>query len=209
MQNEEMEKAKKKNGLIILILGIVTVLIALIGATFAYFSAVITKTNGDQSVTISTLQIDGLIYTAGNIINLENAVPGAHDSTTFKIENPNASVNMTYSLRLVVLKNEFTNEDGDGQLLIKISGGALSDTKTLDLTDGSVFANATEVETIPDSNYLEIVSNASILADSTDNYTLSVEFVNFPDSAQNTNQGKSFAAYIEVHEAIAIIEAAP
>ena len=64
------EKDNRNNKIILLILGIITVLIALIGATFAYFTSVIRYNNAPQSVTLSTIEVEGLVYTATDTLSL-------------------------------------------------------------------------------------------------------------------------------------------
>lgn len=179
-----------KNKMILLILGVATVLVALIGATFAYFTAVINNVNGDQSVVVTTATVQGVTYTASEPLVLLDAIPGDHAETTFSISNPNASASAEYGLELVIDANNFENTEGDNQLVVTISGGQIVGSKTIDCTDSSTLAKE-----------IEIVSDVTLGPSDTDEYTVRVDFYE-TQSIQNTNQTKDFAAHIEVTETI-------
>lgn len=189
MEKENRTEDNGKNKIVLLILGVATVLVALIGATFAYFTSVINKVNGNQSVVLTTQTVQGVTYTASDPLSLVNVIPGASKETTFTIANPNASASAKYSLDFVPDADDFSIEEGTGQLLVTISGGQVTGSKVFDFTDG---ANATRQS---------IVSGVTIGAGTSDVYTVKVEFVE-TQSVQDTNQTKSFAGHIEVTQSI-------
>ena len=112
------------NTVLLTVIGVATLLVALVGATFAYFTATITN-RSTQSVSLSTATPVGLIY-EGHSLQLLNAVPGEetldpnnHNSSgsgLFTVTNPRQSqdktvtntVDQTYDLSLVVTGNNFT-----------------------------------------------------------------------------------------------------
>lgn len=195
------EKDNRNNKIILLILGIITVLIALIGATFAYFTSVIRYNNAPQSVTLSTIEVEGLVYTASDTLSLTKALPNNDniDTQTFTVYNPNAAAVVTYSLYLKTDLNEFTiteydgDEDGEpeeyaDQLILTITGGQ-SGTVVLDLTDGTDTADKT------------IVENVRLSGKATDEYTATIKFaeINIP---QDNNQGCTYVGHIDVVQKI-------
>ena len=104
------EKEKNNKQVMLLIIGVATLLVALIGATFAYFTALINRPNGEQSVAVTTTTVQGVVYTASDPISLENALPGDHAESTFTIYNPNESAVAQYTLVFYPVSNSFTNE---------------------------------------------------------------------------------------------------
>ena len=190
MENRDLDREDtNKNKIVLFILGVATVLVALIGATFAYFTSVISKPNGDQSVLVTTTTVEGVTYTASDPLVLIDAIPGDFAETTFTISNPNASASVQYGLKFVPDIDDFSNEEGDNQLVVTITGGQIMENKKLDYTDGE---NATEQT---------IIEDVSLEASETDEYTVRVDFYE-TQSVQDTNQAKNFAGHIEVTQSI-------
>ena len=193
--NNVEEKDNNRNKAMVLIIGIATLLIALIGATFAYFTAVVEKTNGDQSVMITTTEIQGITYTASDPIKIENAVPGAFATATFTVTNPNTTATASYTLEFVTDSNTFTvspTDAGDsninGQLVLTVSGGQLVGNATHDYTNG-------------DTSKWTVASNVELAAGITDEYNVRLDFIEASKN-QNANQGKNFVGHFEVTQSI-------
>lgn len=193
--NNVEEKDNNRNKAMILIIGIATLLIALIGATFAYFTAVVDKTNGDQSVLITTAEIQGITYTASDPIKIENAVPGAFATATFTVTNPNATATASYTLEFVTDSNTFNvnpTDAGDqnitGQLVLTVSGGLLVGNLTHDYTNGDTakWTVASNTELGPTENHI---------------YNVRLDFIEASKN-QNANQGKNFVGHFEVTQSI-------
>lgn len=195
INNPRMESAtreqRRRRKLLLAILVTLTLLIALVGATFAYFAIEVNNIKGNQSLIMTTAEVEGVTYQASNTIALKNAIPGASASTQFTITNPNTEAVVRYGLKFVGDINEFNNVDGEGQLLVTITGGNLSEPVVLDFTNGAVTKEGkinTDVELAPNES---------------DNYTLKLEFVE-KNVSQNSNISKNFAGHIEVTQTIAI-----
>lgn len=124
------------NTILLTVIGVATLLVALVGATFAYFSASITN-NQQESILLSTATPVGLKY-LGATLNLDNIVPGDKTDGTFTVENPATAtgqdgtqvankVQQTYDLDIVIDNNTLTTaykanngrveEAGDAALL--------------------------------------------------------------------------------------------
>ena len=101
----------KRNTLLLTVIAVATLLVAVIGATFAYFTATI----GDTE-TASTVEVTGATLTVGyagnssqiNVTSTE-PVPNAIGTKSFTVTGNNSTTNMSmpYTLYLVVTKNEF------------------------------------------------------------------------------------------------------
>ena len=192
MEKDTVKEERKNNKVVLLILGVATVLVALVGATFAYFTATV-NAEKTQSVTVTTAKIEGVIYTASDPISLLNVIPGASAHATFTIKNPNASATALYSMDLITDANNFVTDDGENQLIVTVTGGKITGSKTFDMTDGS--------NTAPRN----IVTKVQLGAGLTDEYTINIEFVNFPDKAQDTNQDKTYVGHIDVTQTVETI----
>lgn len=204
---KEEENEKKKNRAILLIIGIATVLIALIGATFAYFTAQINNVNGDQSVMVTTATVEGVIYTSTDPIVLNHAMPGDKDTGTFTIENPNTTAKAIYNITFVPDFDNFvvdptdptdTDQDMYGQLILTVEGPGILGQFRHDYTNG---AQATEQPVALD---VEIPANS--MGDAAHVYTATIEFVEI-DKNQNANKSNdersvSFFGHFEVTQKV-------
>lgn len=196
------------NTVLLTVIGVATLLVALVGATFAYFSATITN-DANQSVIISTAKPVGLEYVSSKAISIENAVPGATGEGTFTVTNPStSSVAQTYDLDLVIETNEFTTalhehntaEDAEqlkDQLELTVSATGGTNTPTLltnkiNLTDGAAVTSP-----------IKLVDNQRIEIGETQNYTVNLNFKNL-DISQDSNQGKNFRAHIDISDPVSV-----
>ena len=121
-EERKVEKKEKKdnNTTVLTIIAIATLLIALVGATFSYFTAQADNTK-NQSVTITAGKATQLTYSTKNQIALTNAKPKDSDTGEFIVKNGDANNNYTYDLDLVIVSNTFNNLDGNGQLMLSFS----------------------------------------------------------------------------------------
>ncbi len=188
-ERQEEEKSKKK--LVILILSITTILVALIGGSFAYLTAVVKTPKGRESIILGTTTIEGVTYKASDNLTLIDALPGDSTNAIVTITNPNATARVRYTLKVVADVNDFSNEDGNGQLLVKAKRGDM-DEIVLDFTDKS----------IPEQ-YL--VTNVELAPNESNTYNMSLEFKELGIN-QDKNQTKNFAAHIEITQSIVVNE---
>ena len=184
-----MENGKSGNTVLLTVLGVATLLVALVGATFAYFSATVSNEDA-QSVSVTTATPVALIYKhQGGALTMTNALPGNSESATFLVRNPDgtnaeldkagaSSVAQQYDLHLWIDANAFTtekgandNEDGDRtqQLLVKVTASS------------SVSGNTVAVPTLND------VTNAKVVNGSNVKYTYDVTST----PVTNVSEGKA------------------
>ena len=220
-----MESRGNGNTVLLTVVGVATLLVALVGATFAYFSASISNKDAQQ-VSVMTVSPASLVYASQGAISLTAAQPSDSGNSTFTVANTTeGAVKQQYSLRFMIDLNSFrkehvkdTTDENDkveantaqpNQLLLTITNSAaksafdatngivtaVENGVKFDFTDGASAAKATT--SVP------FVVNQTINAGTTDTYAANLQFVNL-ETNQNENVGKSFAGHIEIYNAKAI-----
>ena len=200
---EKKEEKKDNNTTVLTIIAIATLLIALVGATFAFFTAQANNDN-NQSVTITTAAPVALEYERDHDIAITDARPGAKGSSTFTVTNPEFSTDgvtpnnttYTYNLDLITMVDSFVVDNtitgGANQLILKVTESATSTPKigsnglTFNLTDGA---------NVPTSQV--VVADQMIAPRETQTYTASLEFVEL-ESNQDSNASKSYAGHFDI-----------
>lgn len=131
----------KGNMVLLTVIAVATLLVAVIGATFAYFSATING-NGSETpieVTSGTLSIE---YDGDSKINLQSVPSNVGDTIFTKSFNVTGVVtgsnNLNYVAALVITNNTFN----DGELKYTITSTNVSD-------NGTTFTSTTEPINIP------------------------------------------------------------
>ena len=180
-----MENNNKRQTIFLSVVGIATLLVAIIGATFAWFSAQVTGNDTASSVIVQTATL-GINYTNGNEIKLLNAIPGANQQKTFTISaDENANTNQSYKIKWDIVDFDFADKSD----LVYTLTGTGNDA-------GGTLVNVASKTEVPTSS--AAIDGTGILAPTeTHTYTLYVEFKE-TGSDQNSNQGKKFAGKIQV-----------
>lgn len=196
----KMDDQTRGNTILMTVIGVATLLVALVGATFAYFSATVSNAS-NQSVSITTATPAALEYKQTKALTLTNAKPG--DKVTdgsFTVTNPAGNaVTYTYDLNVMVDDNTFSAATSANQLLLSYtvaSSGANVPTlanfgTATDVTDGTT--------TFKVGTSTPLVSDQKIAPGETHTFTGTLEFVNL-NVSQNENQGKSFVAHIDADD---------
>lgn len=214
-----MKENNKTNTLLLTVIAVATLMVAVIGATFAYFTA---STTGGESA--STVQVSaGLLkidYADGSEnLQLDRTLTETdiEPQTTpiitkkFTITGTNTTeAKMPYTISLVVQNNTFrvNNNDGlhSGDAGYNSSSnpriGGISYTLTATNTDnnGTVANNVT--------NRTDIAYGASTVSlgsgkfatgtNKKHSYELNIYFYNEAEINQDVNKNKSFAAYVKI-----------
>lgn len=195
----------KNNTVMLTIIGIATLLIAVVGATFAYFSAQVSGLDKQQedvikSATVGTTFIGGAEVTAANIYPKEEAWGTKVFSIT---SNSSTGVTTSYNISLVI----DANDSPDGVTPNKtFESGALSYT----LTGTESGASTAGTLASSDGAITELSAGKSILLGTatingnagktvTQEYTLNFFFKD-TGKDQNANQGAQFKAHIVISD---------
>ena len=207
------ELKNQKRSIVLSIVGVITLMAVIVGATYAYFQAQGGGV-GSTDVNIQTATTDNLSFQVGNGINIsasqENfaqGMPNKSGSTTasaiLTANNATNTATRNYYIYLDITENDFeyTTDDEQAELLLKVTSptGEVTTINGLDaqVTSGSVtgfdITTSTGLITIAD-NY-EIIASPS----KTDDWMIEIILVNL-DSDQNENTGKTFSANIIIQE---------
>jgi len=169
----------KKKPSINLIASII-VMITVIGFSAAYYIAQLSK-SGDNANAIMLTKTLGLRFTDGPEFNLNGALPGQKTIKTFSVQNT-GNVTSSYNLAFVDVVNELTRKS---DLVYTIS------------STNNGYSNNTE-QNVPDSNYT-FASNITIPANTTQTYTLIVEYKNVSIN-QNVDMNKNVSFKININD---------
>ena len=151
-------------------------ILGLLGYTYAYFSATVTKNNQTQTV-IKTQKLT-LTFNGTSEITADDMIPGDSYTKTFTVENT-STVKTFYNIYMEGITNEF-NED-----LVYV----LSD------ETGTVVAETSLPVTNAGKTYL--IENIEIEPGVTKEYTLKIEY-KYLDTPQNDYQGSEFSATVGI-----------
>ena len=155
--------------------------------TYAYFSLTVSGNDVAETINVSTTKI-GLIYTDGNEIKTNGIEPNWTTTKTITVENT-GNEEAYYALGWQKLYNEVQKDE----LVIRstcTSTGATGG--TCDNTDNVVIPQTSEVTAETNKVIYPYKENVKILPGEKHTYTVTIEFINYDDKAQNYNQGKKF-----------------
>ena len=187
METEILNERKERNNTVLLvIIATATLLVAMVGATFAFFSATVNKTGVDtNSVKIQTATI-GITYNHGSEVEVTGLVPGGSiDSKTVTIANTSTNYEARYTLKWAAgVVNEFTRPEDLTYLVTCTGDGApTSDTWTQLPASGST-AN--------------ILNNITLPANATHTCTFSFQYEFLDDDDQSIDMNKTFTGNFEI-----------
>jgi len=196
MKETDNEKRNRSNTILLSIIGIATLLIAVIGTTFAYFNAVLTGNENPSPVRVTT-GVMAMHFEGGPSINVQNIYPRseAWATKTFSIQGTTTTnVRLYYSISLVINENTF-GEDSDRDDVLVFT---LEVDETSSNNGGTIAemgeTNIPRVGPVPiGTGYFE----GPIDGTATHTYHLRLFF---PDRGfnQDAEQGKIFRAHIHV-----------
>lgn len=193
---------ERKNVIFLTVVAIATLLVAVVGATFAYFSTQVQSniTDNNNKVDIGTAKLSSvpmiIFDVTGNKINMANAVPGDSSSSSFTIEN-SSDIDLSYNISWKDVVSTFNQADEDYV-------GTAPDTQADELKytvsctatmEGSTPVSKTDI-TAPLTDG-PIASNLVVKAKDTATCNITVNFIETNEN-QNYNQGRSFTGTINV-----------
>ena len=212
---------EKKNTLILTIVAIATLLVAVIGATFAFFTA---QGNNNINTAAFTANSEGGTSSFSGLFNktdvgfdialtemLENASATTPDSTG-KIDNvglnvtlisANANTTTTCTFNVVYTWNGTKNTYSGGSYYYKKSSGLAS-------TDKEFTYQVTGSSNVGETQFADagtaavtLLSGASISTNNattgiSKNYTFTFRFYNFGNKNQNDQKGKKFSGQLSL-----------
>ena len=168
---------------------IISVLILLIGVSFAYFSLEITGNDTAKYNTITTGALK-LTFTDTNALTLTDALPGDSATKTISVKNT-GTIDTSYN----IVWKELTNGIINNELVIEATCKRLNSSGTEEGTCSSISQKAVS----SDSN---ITSNIPIKPGYTHEYTVKIIFID-TGKPQNYNKNKTFEGKLGITESSA------
>ena len=189
---------EKKNVVFLTVLAIATLLTAVVGTTFAFFTATVTGNDTAQETTVTTATL-GVEYSDGAQINATNIAPGWTSSAKTITVTNNSSIAVNYDINWTAVSNTFVTGTWNEDTFTKTADGNSNFKYTLyeDSTSGTVVATGA----MPTANGA-LISNKSIAAKTGNTptvhtYVLVVEYED-TQTKQDENQGKAFSSKLQV-----------
>ena len=193
----DKEIKPRKNTVVLVVFAVVTLLIAIIGATFAFFTVNLTGNDSATSLIIKTATL-GIMFGDGDEIFINNLMPGdprLYDSgddnyampKIFTIQNT-STVSLKYTVSWIDIFNDF---DEGHDLTYEVTG---SSSMGMLGNPGSITAGTS----VPSANGV-MMSSITILSGEVHTYELMLAFPN-TSSNQNAQQGKTFAGKLQISE---------
>ena len=212
-----MKKMNEKKVVVLSFLGVLTFIAVVIGATYAYFAAQ-GGNSANTNVNVQTSTTDNLSFQVGSAISLTanqedfgqgtgNKSGSTFARATLTANNATNNATRNYYVYLDITSNDFeyTTEDSQGEILLKVTDPEGTEVTSLPgLTrkasgsaDNQVigFDITTKIGVITIADNYEIVSTGT----ETQEWQIEVIFVNL-DSDQNANTGKTFNANLIIQE---------
>ncbi len=176
------------------VVGIATLLVAIVGATFAYFSISVSGNETAQSVQVTTAKLGGVTFDAtGAGVNITNVYPGWTVTKQFTVTSDAdaTDASIDYIVNLVVAT------PGSGETLLQGSDFVY----TLSATTATGTSTATGTETqMPSTGTNQLCTGHLSGASDLHTYTLTITFKE-TGSDQNTQQGKVYNAVVQIQTA--------
>lgn len=181
-----MSDNKKGNTVLLTVIAIATLLVAIVGATFAYFTASVQGNETASSVVVTTASLGTITYQNGTELVLENAYPGAYSNEiTFTVASEDNTIVLPYEIKWVNISNNFVDKT---DLVYTLNGTA---------SNGGTLVTAAQSETVVPSAATTIGAGSLAVGGDTHTYTMRVHFKETA-ADQNSNQGRTFVGKIEV-----------
>lgn len=181
----------KGNMILLTVMSIATLLVAVVGATFAYFSATMGKGNTSPTIEVTSGTISTEFNSDSNLVSgyvNPNEVVATREITVTGVVT--GSNNLNYEATLVVNNNTYL----DGELVYTI-------TSTNESNNGSIITSTTEPVAIPTGTSTIVLGNGVFAGPTTaglsHKYTITITRANQVD--QNTD--KAFGAKLFVTQA--------
>ncbi len=209
---EEKNNNNKRHTILLTVIGIATLLVAVVGATFAYFTATVSgnASNDNVQVQTATYGLEVAYQDSNNSINLTNqdlkqteAETNYEETLGLSIHNT-GTVSQTFNIDLSSVANTFCQKVNAQEDTTCSESGSMDVSKELyykvnKCTDAEYTSCTTEItsETAAPTKDGSIASNITIASQATEYYQVVVGIKN-ENKLQNYNQGKSFSGKVVI-----------
>ena len=206
-------KNNEKKVLVLSFLGVITLILVVVGATYAYFTA----QGGDAintNVNVQTATTDNLSFQVGSAISLtanqEDFGQGVGNKSgetfaraTLTANNATNNATRNYYVYLDITSNDFeyTTVDEQAELLLKVTDPDGTEVTTLGNLERKTSGEETGFDITTQTGLITIADNYEITSTGTvtQDWNIEIIFANL-NSDQNANTGKSFSANLIIQE---------
>ena len=208
------QKTNEKKVLILSAIAVVTLIIVVVGATYAFFTAQ-GGGSANTNVNVQTNTTDNLSFSVGEAIsitaNQQNFAQGAGNqvgsttaSATLTANNATNTATRNYYLYLNITSNDFTytTENSTAELILTITDPDGTELQTLDGYNHVTVGEVSGFDITTKTGSITIADNYEISATetpTTQEWNVTVTFVNL-DSDQEGNTNKTFEATLIIQE---------
>ena len=201
---KQERKQKDPNTVLLTVIGVATLLVALVGATFAFFSATVSNQSA-QSITVTTGTAPAALeYKTVTQTALTNAIPDDETTGQFTVENKDSKYVYKYTLTLIIDSNGFAAKAGTktNQLQYQITSatsnktGSEAHTPTL-----QNYSTVTDMTKVTNGGGKVVVTDQIIGPGEKHTYNSKLKFVDDGTDQTVFAGGVSFAAHIEASDA--------
>lgn len=107
------EKRDKRQNVFLVVISLLTLFFAVVGASFAYFTIIVRGNEEASSVMLKSVKLGQVVFQDGQEISLTEIYPGDYATKTFTIENVGSNVDtpIRYNVYLVQTTNEFASNN--------------------------------------------------------------------------------------------------
>ncbi len=174
------------------VVGIATLLVAIVGATFAYFSITVRGNEEASSIVVTTAQLSDVFFEDGDNISVTDVYPGWTETKTFTIRVASGTTltqDIPYRVDLVVVPNSVNN-------LATAAATNHDFVYTLALDGGSA-SSANDMPASSTTNGTAIATGTLTSTNSSDTYVMTISI---PERGvpQDELQGKAYSAVLQV-----------
>ena len=177
----------KSQSIFLSIIGIATLLVAIIGATFAWFSITVTGNDNPSDITINSGTLGQVSFVDGTNIEIKNLMPGSFTTKTFTVSqtDPSATGKISYNIVLNVKSNTLS-PNANGYFVHSLTSSGNTNGGTL----AQLPSPAVPIQSM-------VIGSGVIEGYEVHTYQYTIGLTNANEN-QNAAQGKDFSGYLSV-----------
>ena len=187
------EKRDKRQSVFLIVISLLTLFFAVVGATFAYFTIVVKGNEEASSVMLRSVKLGQVVFQDGQEISLLEIYPGDYATKTFTIENTGSNVDtpIRYNVYLVQSTNEFASKG-----IVDFRHEIVSSSKT-STSDESVLGTLSSTVPSPATSTTTPIFSGVLYGNDKHTYEYKIGLIE-SNSNQNNAQGLTFLGKIQV-----------
>lgn len=202
---------EKRNTVLLTVIAVATLLVAVVGAAFAFFSANVQHVNQTPTV-LESAQL-GITFTGTKEVSGDSIEPGWSDTKKFTVENT-SDYDMTFDINFTEIVNNFTRTQdltysvtaawvtngyqGEGNVQMVADGGSKSDFNVSGtLPQGGTVSSSDAGEVVTPAESPVKIVRVHIPAHAKQEFTITFAYANSEES-QDVDQGKVFQTTVNI-----------